>query len=1015
MSHISVFALLGGMAVSASWAQDVTPGAADATTSSRVEAQSDGRGVDIIVTGSRIAQRGFAASAPVTVLDSQDIQKLGLVNAGDVVAELPQNVAYQTPANVGAGNFNIGVSLGNLRGLNPFFGTRTLTLVNTRRFVPTTDTGAVDLNVIPSMLIQRVETVTGGASAAYGSDAIAGVINIILDTKLEGFRGQIDHGLTSHGDGADSHVSVAYGTGFGNDRGHIVIGGEYEKADAIGGCAQVRSWCATNYGMYNNPNFAATPAGALFPGSPAVPANGDPNFVIGPNARTINSTTGFFPFAPIGPTVFDASGTTLVPFAVGNYYNLNGFPATQQGGADPTQDLYRNVTLRPLVKHGSAFGHAEYDLTDSIQAYVEGSYAGRRAVNVQANSGAYFNTIYADNPYLPAGTAALLGLPAYDPLIPGGPNFISDGQIFPAATNKTKSDTYRGVAGLSGKLGGNWSWDAYYTYGRNVTHQQLLNSQVNNFFAYAIDAVSNTDPALGPIGTPVCRQALLGNPDAAGCVPLDLFGSSNANPAAVAYAYRTLHQDEVYQQQVASGSIHGDLWQGWGAGPIGVAAGIEYRREDIDVTHNQAAQPYYPQFARGYGADYHAASEVTEGFAEVNVPILKDVPLVKSLSVDGAVRQTHDKAIDQVSNTSRSMNFTTWKASGIWEINDWVRLRATRSRDARAPSFYEQYAVSVTSGAFGQVTNPTVGNAIQIGTLEIGGAGPNLKPEKADTWTAGLVLTGHGALSRFQASVDWYQVNLHGAISTLGSAQGVVNACYLYGSYCNLITPGAGATQVGDLQTPGSGYTNLNGGTIRVPYLNLGKYITRGLDMEADYNLPIRTANLNFRVIASYLYDLIIDTGTGGPVYNYAGYVGPTTFNYYNPSPKWQGNAFITYSQGGLSGTVQARYVGSGKYLLLNPNTGLPFVAPSDPGYSPSSPNSINENHVKSAIYINLSASYRLPVGNDAHRWVELFGLVDNVFNKKPRIAPGGNGYPTNPVFFDTYGTAFKVGVRVSY
>ena len=184
------------------------------------------------MTGSRVSRSGFDSSQPLTTIDSQQIENLGLVNVGDVIRTLPQNTPFFTETNVGIGNFNVGAQLANLRGLNPFFGTRTLTLVDTRRVVPTTEGGAVDLTLIPSMLVERTEVVTGGASAQYGSDAIAGVVNVILDKDLEGFKAQVDYGQTAEGDGGDTHASFAWGTAFGDDgRGHVLAGLEYQQQD----------------------------------------------------------------------------------------------------------------------------------------------------------------------------------------------------------------------------------------------------------------------------------------------------------------------------------------------------------------------------------------------------------------------------------------------------------------------------------------------------------------------------------------------------------------------------------------------------------------------------------------------------------------------------------------------------------------------------------------------------------------------------------------------------------------
>src|SRR5882672_5470071 len=195
---------------------------------------------EIIVTGSRVSHEGFDSPQPVTTIDQEQIQNLGIVNVGDVLRTLPQNTPFFAETNVGFGNFNVGAQLANLRGLNPFFGTRTLTLVDTKRVVPTSESGAVDLSLIPSMLVGRTEVVTGGASAAYGSDAIAGVVNVMLDTKLEGLKAQVDYGQTGQSDGTDRHVSVAWGHAFNDNKVHLLVGVESQHQDPIGPCSRNR-------------------------------------------------------------------------------------------------------------------------------------------------------------------------------------------------------------------------------------------------------------------------------------------------------------------------------------------------------------------------------------------------------------------------------------------------------------------------------------------------------------------------------------------------------------------------------------------------------------------------------------------------------------------------------------------------------------------------------------------------------------------------------------------------------
>ncbi|MGX7895946.1 TonB-dependent receptor plug domain-containing protein [Tsuneonella sp. HG222] len=979
-SRISRSGLLAGAAASAFIGIIVSsPAIAQGVTNADEE--------EIIVTGSRLGRRSQEAPTPVTVLSEEDINNLALTSASEVLQELPQNSAFTGTQNVGAGNFNIGTSLANLRGLNPFFGTRTLTMVNTRRHVPTTNSGAVDLNAVPSVLIQSVETVTGGASAVYGSEAIAGVVNIILDTELEGLKGQVDFGITDRGDGDEFHAGFAYGLTFGGGRGHLMIGAEYNKADEIR-CDSSRATCSDNSNVFVNANYLT---------------NGQPHYILGDNSRFYNSNNGIFPFLN---QQFNAAGTALVPFVPGQYADPFQFGRGQmQGGADATQDQFADVSLRPESERYTALVHAKYEFSDSLTGWIEGSYYRNNATNRQTQSGAslFFNSIQPDNAYLSPASADLLGF-----LPPFLRAFSTNGQELPARTNDTQVEVWTIATGLEGNITDNWTWDAYYSYGNNRVHQQVDNLKSNLFFAYALDAIDN--PATVAFD-PICRVTL-SNPTSLlagqGCVPINMFGANNVTPTAFGYAYRSLVQDETYEQHVVAGNVRGDLFDGWGAGPVRLAVGAEYRNESLVNTHDLANHPWYSTLELSYGEEFSGNLDAMEGFLELGVPILKDLPLVQALVFDGAIRQSHYENASPTSGTSREVDFTTWKLSGIWEINDWLRIRATRSRDVRAPSFYELYARSIVSGGFfGQVTNPWAGNAPQAVTATLGGASTDLGVEKADTWTLGAVFNGQQALSGFYASVDWYEIGLDGPISTLGSAQAVVNACYNEGTFCDALT--------GTGPVTGGGFTTIS--TVGVNYQNLGSYKTRGVDFELGYSLPLSgSSRLSARGIASYLYDLIIDYGTGAPVRDNAGISGPTSaFGYFNTSPEWQGNVFLTYSDDIFTGTVQARYIGSGKLALLNGTTGQPYVAPGDPGYSTTDINSINTNSVDSAIYINLNASVKIRTGGGPDDGFELFANVSNLFDKDAPPAPGGNGYGTNPVYFDTFGRSYRLGARVRF
>ena len=996
---------------------------------------------EVVITGSHIQRSTFTSPNPVTVINEQEIQKLNLTNAGDIVAQLPSNSNFFAGNNVGLGNFNVGAQLVNLRGLNPFFGTRTLTLVDGQRVVPTTTGGGVDVTLIPSMLVGRVDTETGGASAVYGSDAIAGVVNIILDTKLNGLKATIDYGQTKYGDGRDYHASVAWGHEFGMGKGHFIIGGEFEHSESIGICSDVRSWCGQNYAEFTNPNF----------NTPGAPGYGQPHYIIGAGGVDANqSPTGVLtpclpiPGVCINPGVpqmqFNSTGSALVNYTQPNYAAGAGFFGFGQGGDANGVGAYETTTMRPDVRKYTALAHVDYQLADNLQGSLEGWYARSVAVNPVANGaiGPYAlevgNGVYVgfhvapDNAYLTPAEAA------FDNLLHGGSEFGRNMLGTVEARNQTNDSTYRVVGALKGDLGGSWGWDAYATFGENQNGQHLFHNVVGQFAQYALDAVKNgagqivcgvnipgrVNPATG---TPYTAADVSLAAENGGCQPMNLFGMGNVSQAALAYAFPTLQEYSTYTQEVVSGNLHGDLLQGWGAGAIKIAAGAEWRREMGIVTHDLPDQPFYNYYTLSYGLDYRGTVDVLEGYTELSVPLLKDAPFAKYLEVDGAIRGTYNRASDHSvepgsfaqytpsqSGQSIGHTFDTWKVNFLWDATDWLRFRGTRSRDVRSPQFRElfQSYATASGGAFGTITNPWFVDAHDVVTTQAPvistGGKLSLNPEKADTTTVGVVLSPKGGpLQGFNFSADWYQIYINDPIvgPPFGvGAQNIVNLCHQgVAAFCALMTQDA----------------NHNISYINNQAVNLGKDTTRGIDFEADYTLPLERfggqvpGSLNFRVLASYLYDLIIDPGLGGNIYNYAGQSGPTAaFGGFNTSPHWQANAFMTYTTGPFSGTVQLRYVGPGKFTTTSPSGGL-ALAPGDAGYSTTDVNSISNNSVPSAVYVNLHASF------DVTKNVTLFGNIDNLFNKAPPIAPGGNGYPTNPVYFDTYGMAFKIGARARF
>jgi outer membrane receptor protein involved in Fe transport len=944
-------------------------------------ASAQSRDEEIIVTGSRVSRSGFDSPQPLTSIDQTQIQNLGIVNVGDVVRTMPQNTPFFTETNVGFGNFNVGAQLANLRGLNPFFGTRTLTLVDTKRVVPTSEGGAVDLTLIPSMLVGRTEVVTGGASAAYGSDAIAGVVNVILNKQLEGFKAQVDYGETSQGDGGDTHGSFAWGSGFGeNDKNHVLVGAEYQKQDTIGPCSKTRDWCKDAWGVFTNTGFN-TPAGV---------GNGLPNFVLGSPGKFPTSSTGVF--TPLGgaPQQFNENGTALLPYDPGRFPG-----AFARFGGDGTLLAYDLSSIRPDVERYSVLGHADFALTDDLNFFVEAAYAHSDSLNDPANGalGPFIGPgilIAPDNAFLS---------PAIRAAAPAG-GFLS--RVFLpdviSARNTTENQTTRFVTGADGKFGEKWSWDAYYQHGENENHQQLINNVVGTggaypFLSWALDAV--VDPS-NPSRI-VCRATIPNLPtfraNAAGCVPLNIFGNTNATPAALQYVFRTLHEDANNKEDTVGVNFRSTVSEGW-AGPIAFATGLEWRKDTSDVTHQIPQQPWYSSYLLSYGLDRGGHIDVLEAYGEVNVP------MSKKFQTDFAVRETQNEATSSTGTTpGLTHDFSSWKASGIYDAVDWLRLRATVSRDVRAAGFRELFLPRVdqqgTPGGFpGGVNNEWAGNTPEA-YLSITGGNPDLKPETADTKTFGTVLS----FDKFRFSADWFEIDMKDAITPGGTggagAQAIVHACFLSGG------TGAVCDRVGGHNTNDIAFVDARS-------INIGKFLTRGVDLEATYNVPMKSGgNINLRIVATDLYDMIVDTGLGSPPIDYQNQSGPVaSFGGFNTSPEWQARAWVTYQKARFTSTFETRYVGAGKLNTL-------YIE--SPAGSPTNTllNSVTDNSVDDAYYFAWSGSFDL--GRNEGKGAQLFWAINNLFDKDPAIAPGGNVYPTNPVFFDTLGRRLRVGVRFSF
>jgi len=955
LSTTSIAALVMGHAPALAQQEnpvDQSAGFANEATESNAAA-SDIAASDIVVTGSRIARSGFAAPTPVTVLGLDRVEKLGITNVGDALNQLPSFRPTTAPATNAIGGGNIGARFADLRGLG---SGRTLVLVDGRRFVPSTLSGQVDLNQIPSSLVARTEVVTGGASAQYGSDAVAGVVNFILDTKFTGLRGQLQYGESHRGDNTQYQASLAGGFGLMDDRIHIVGSVEFDKAKGIGDCS-TRNWCY--------------PAVVVTNSTPGV--NGYPGQVIGEAYLATASAYGLITGpAPVKGITFTPDGQPTrfnygqIP---GSFYMLGG---TSGGGLNT---FLEGVEFMVPTRRINAFTHIDIELADNIRLFGEYSYGHNigRSVGAQKRDILGGLTIYDDNAFLPDALKTILADNAITSF-----NFGRLETDIGHAMNWSKSITNRFVVGASGELGSAWSWNLYYQHGSFKNTARTSNNVIVPNFNAALDAV--VDPATNLI---TCRSSLPGQPAVPnampGCVPLNLFGYNRFSPDAKDYVVGTSLGITNSSQDVVAGSVQGDLFE-LPAGTVSIAAGLEHRRDKASSLGDPLSQ--LGVFYSNAGTNPGGSIKVTEGFLETIIPVLKDMgPLAHSLELNGAIRRTH---------YSTSGNVTTWKVGAVYEPVDAIRFRATRSRDIRAPNVQELFAPSVY-GCCVSITDPRDNSIYFIPSA--GGGNTALQPEKANTFTVGMVLMPQWEWARgFRFSIDYYNIKIKDVITTIG-AQTIVTRCE------------GGATELCQYV-----FRDADGELTRVrnSSLNLSELHTSGIDFEADYRLNLSRissslpGSLTLRALATYV-DKLISVDTSGAV-DRAGMTG-WPIQAQPGVPHWTGDLTATYEDGPLSLTLQGHYVDKGVYDVFS-------TGPEQAGYDPTQRLSINDNSVPSRFYTNINAQYDL-VKTAGGRTIQIFGGVNNLFDVDPPIAPGQQ--VTNTILFDVIGRSYRLGVRFKY
>lgn len=945
------------------FAQEVASGPASSSESS-----SDIAG-DIVVTASRITRDGFTAPTPTTVIGQDFVQQRAITNIGDALNKVPAFRAAVAPGAGGIGN--TGAFLADLRGLGT---TRTLVLLDRGRLpqsiVPGVgaSAGTTDLNVIPTVMIKASDVVTGGASAAYGSDAVAGVVNFQIDDRFVGLKGSVQYGETRYHDAKDKYATIAGGTRFAGGRGHIVAGFEYDDNSGIVYGSQARAWSRQ---FWRSGTITNRPAGTPF------------NLVL-PNFNYFGTgttgglilTAGALQGLAFVPTA--NGGVTTATFSRGLSNLTSSFDAfTPEALAANAAAGIRHQALnqlRPANRRYNAMGRITFDVNSGLTLYVEPMYSKTISkvsiLTRRDGSGAGPGlTIAKDNPYLAQALT-----PAQLALVPaGGLSLGYIGLDFGPVNRDITNELVRVQAGAKGSFGNSWKWDVSYVYGQNTSHVSIANNFNNTAFRNALDAVSVN-------GQIVCRNAAA---VAAGCLPINILGSLNASATARNYFMGTATGSGQTVLNDVAANIQGEPFSTW-AGPVSIGVGAEYRSESIRLATDALSQS--SGWFSGAGFSLPKVSQnVKEAYLETVVPLLADAPFARKVEFNGAVRRT---------DYSTSGGVTTWKAGLTWEVMDGLLVRTTRSRDIRAPNLIELYtpqtpSLPLPSDPRAGVARPT--NAAGFVT----GGNPNLKPEKAITQTVGVSWQPTFA-KRLRLSVDYYNIRINGAIASTGT-QGVVNNCFIGGvysgnSWCSLITFANNDPVAGEL-------TGVRGITA-----NLAEFKTRGIDFGLNYRQPMAdvglAGDLSLNVLATRVLAFRSSTDVSTLFPNGIDRVGQTGAQFGGPAglPKWLVNATLDYEIGGFGVNTNFRYISPS---FQNNGT----FGPDQAGYNPALTTSINNNRIPAVAYLDMGLRYSF--GPD--RRFQVYVNVDNVFDRDPPQPTEGTAY------YDTLGRTIKGGARFRF
>jgi outer membrane receptor protein involved in Fe transport len=946
----------------------------------------------IQVTGSRIPLQTLESESPVQIITAQDIQMTGLTNIADVLNQLPQ-VFVDFGQNLSNGSF--GTSTVDLRGLGP---NRTLVLIDGRR-LPAGDPRSypTDLNAIPSPLVQRVDVLTGGASSIYGSDAVAGVVNFIMNDHFEGVQFQWNGNAYTHNQGDSSGISAAVaqrsitnpaqfqvpgnvslggnGSGYTQDF-NFVLGGNF--AGGKGNATVYFEYRHSDPVLQATRDFSACSAGADNNGF-----NCSGSSTTGPQGRFFNLNTGK------SFSIADSSGTARPYVAANDQFNFGPY------------NYYQVPDTRYLANF---FAH--YDALPNVRVYTEFDFMDSSTVLQIAPSGSFFgNTEYTTitdaNPFLSPSFKAAMGITPTTP----GDMFIGRRNIEGGGRQDEPRHTqYRIVIGAKGTvLDDKWDWDAWWQSGKVVYQDTYLNDFSQQRLTRALNIVSDKN------GNPVCASVLDGTDTT--CVPYNIFQLGGVTQAALNYLQTPGFQSGETDQSVIGIHISSDLGTAYGwklpAAKTGVGVAFGYERRVEKDSFNTDAFFSIPDGAGQGSATIGLAGQYTvnEGFAEIRVPIAEGQPWADTLSANASYRY---------SSYSTNQTTNTYGLGAEWAPVKMARLRGTYQRAVRAANIIELFAAQgntlfdMASDPCGPTKSATLAQCLNSGLKpsqygaeildspagqynSLTGGNVNLSPEKSDSYTVGIVLQ---PLRNLNATLDYWNIKVDNVIGTVGAAL-ILNQCLFANQFCNLVhrDPSQSSLWLG---------AGANQGTIVNTNLNVGTLKTDGWDVSVNYNWDIeKYGGLLFNFIGTYVNQFVTTKVPGLGSYDCVGFFGPTCGG---PTPQWKSKFNVMWNTPWTwSAGLTWRYISSVDIDLSSSNSQLAGA------YFPVDKTLGTRNYIDLVGQWNVNKNFTVRVG------------VNNIFDKDPPLvsAEGGaavfyNGN-TYPQVYDTMGRNWFLNVTAKF